>query len=130
MLNSVKLLIVEDNTDLRLDLRDFFDLVGYDVSIAADGSEALELLTENPVELIISDYDMPNMSGYDLLCSLREREPGSQTPFILISGGTPPIVVGDPLYRFLQKPVIIEHLMATIEQLMTLRQSGDHFLAD
>lgn len=121
MLNSFKILIVEDNPDLRLDLRDFFDLAGYDVSIAADGREALDVLAKNPVELVISDYEMPNLSGHGLLKSLRDTEATALLPFILISGGNPPAITTDPLYRFLEKPVIIEHLLTTIEHLMALR---------
>jgi DNA-binding NtrC family response regulator len=69
------ILIVDDNNDLRWALGAIFADCGYRVRTAADGFLALaEMKTEVP-DVLISDLDMPRMSGFELLSVVRERFP-------------------------------------------------------
>jgi PAS domain S-box-containing protein len=56
---------------------------GLEVVTAEGGEEALEMLSDQPVDCVVSDYDMPGMDGLELLREVRERYPG--TPFILLT---------------------------------------------
>jgi PAS domain S-box-containing protein len=56
---------------------------GLEVVTAEGGEEALEMLSDQPVDCIVSDYDMPGMDGLELLREVRQRYPG--TPFILLT---------------------------------------------
>jgi CheY-like chemotaxis protein/anti-sigma regulatory factor (Ser/Thr protein kinase) len=73
-----KILVVEDEPRMRGMLEDFLrDIEGYTVYAAADGLEALEgVLPHHPVDLVLSDINMPNMPGFSLLAAVHERYPG------------------------------------------------------
>jgi CheY-like chemotaxis protein len=69
------ILIVDDNDDLRRTLRNLFADRGYRVRTAADGFLALAEMRSELPDVLISDLDMPRMSGFELLIVVRERFP-------------------------------------------------------
>jgi CheY-like chemotaxis protein len=69
------ILIVDDNDDLRWALEDLFADCGYRVRIAADGFSALAEMRSELPDVLISDLNMPRMSGFELLSVVRERFP-------------------------------------------------------
>lgn len=79
-------LVVDDEEDLRDILE--FNLLGLGIGLivhhASDPLVALELMGKQKVDLIISDYSMPNMDGLNFLKTIRES--GNQVPFVFISG--------------------------------------------
>ena len=60
---SRSILIVEDEDDIRLTLREFMSRKGYEVHVASDGVGAIRQLLDNKVEVIISDYRMSSLGG-------------------------------------------------------------------
>ena len=70
-----QVLIVDDDAAVRACLTMLLESVGYDVAAAGDGIEALLSISENPPDILISDLNMPKMSGIDLLSELRRRFP-------------------------------------------------------
>lgn len=69
-----RLLIVDDEEDIRLNLCDFIEMEGYDIIEAENGIEALKKLEEKTPQVIISDLMMPQMGGLELLAELSNRE--------------------------------------------------------
>jgi CheY-like chemotaxis protein len=69
------ILIVDDNENLRIALADIFLQFGHDVRTAADGFEALSVMRKKVPTVLISDLDMPGMSGLELLSVVRRRFP-------------------------------------------------------
>ena len=67
-----KLLIVEDERQIRESLKDFFHLQGYDVLAAATGDEGLSMGLSDKPDLILLDIMLPGMHGYDVCRNLRE----------------------------------------------------------
>ncbi len=78
-----RVLVVEDDTDLREALCDTLELAGSTVLTAGNGHEALELLGREAVDLVVSDVNMPEMDGLELLQALRRQQP--QLPVLLIT---------------------------------------------
>jgi len=76
------LLLAEDEQDLRLSLRDFLEMKGYEVLEARDGLEALELSHRHAVDVVLTDLKMPKLDGLGLLKALKERDPGLQVIFL------------------------------------------------
>ena len=70
-MNKKKILIVEDETQIRSSLTDFFNLQGYDVTSAATGDEGLSKGLSERVDLILLDIMLPGMHGYDVCRQLR-----------------------------------------------------------
>lgn len=77
------ILVVDDDTVTRVVLRHMLERADHDVIEAVDGIEAMELLDAERVDLIISDQEMPHLSGLELRRALGERFRG---PFVLLTG--------------------------------------------
>lgn len=78
-----KILIAEDDKELRLLFQRVLTRNGYSVQGAEDGMQALQMLDKDYYDLIISDIMMPKMNGYELVSSLRDS--GINTPVLMIT---------------------------------------------
>lgn len=82
--DAIKILVVEDDDNLREALYDTLQLADYDVLLANSGEEALKILaTSHDVRMIVSDVNMGGMSGHDLLREVKKTYP--QIPMLLIT---------------------------------------------
>jgi YesN/AraC family two-component response regulator len=79
-----KILIVDDESDIRDMLSRHFRYEGFEVDTACDGQDALEKLNETKIDLVISDIRMPRMNGVDLLRAIRQQHSTVKT--IMITG--------------------------------------------
>ncbi len=83
---SIKILIVDDFATMRRILKNILKQLGFtNISEADDGSTALEQLKKNQFDLIISDWNMPKMSGLDLLKSVRGMNECKDIPFLMVT---------------------------------------------
>ena len=80
-----RILVIEDNDEIRELLESVFLLEGYHVNTVADGGKALETLREVQADLVTLDLSLPGMKGEDILKSIREDPHVSTTPVIVIS---------------------------------------------
>lgn len=81
-----RVLIADDDQDLRYIWGMMFQDAGYEVYSAVDGRDALRSLRENHPEILVIDYDMPGMCGLDVVRELRQHERNRRTVVILITG--------------------------------------------
>ncbi len=89
---GVKTLIVDDSKAQREAMARLLRAQLYEVLEASDGQEALEVFGQNPdVKLVVTDYDMPNMDGFELIKALRENHSKNELAIIGMSAS------GDPL---------------------------------
>ncbi|RYG10976.1 MAG: response regulator, partial [Chitinophagaceae bacterium] len=84
---NIKLLIVDDNHEIVSYLRDYFSKT-YQVTVAYDGKEALEILERQPFDLIISDVMMPELDGLHFCKRVKQNINTSHIPFILLTAKT------------------------------------------
>ena len=107
-----KLLIVDDELDVREFARNFFRKRGIDVTIASAGREALDLIDKDQPDLILLDIRMGEMSGVDVLRELRQRN--NQVKVVMVSGIEEDQVVRDTTalgaLGFIHKPLVLEEL--------------------
>lgn len=80
-----KILIVDDNADLRDYISRILNTAGHEIATAADGYEALALIKSFTPDVIVSDVMMPRLDGFGLVKALREDPLVSKTPIILLS---------------------------------------------
>ena len=78
-----KILIVEDEPNMRLGLKDNLEFEGYQVQLATDGKKGLDAIVDNPYDLVLLDVMLPELSGFDVCKLARER--GVSTPIILLT---------------------------------------------
>jgi len=80
-----RVLVVDDSLTTRTLERSILEAAGYDVAVAADGVEALSVLHEQPIELIVSDIDMPRLDGFGLTAEVRRDDRLRQIPVVLVT---------------------------------------------
>jgi CheY-like chemotaxis protein len=111
---SGRVLIVDDDPQVREMLRDFLTTVGDEVATAASGAEAVEVVPIFQPDVILTDMVMPGMSGTDVLDALRRD--GVSVPVILISGH--PITMPEGFFGFLKKPFDLRKLAEVVTAAM------------
>lgn len=72
---KVRMLIVDDEQEIRESLQRHFRYLGYDVDVACDGVDALKKMEEARIDVVLSDIKMPNMDGVMLLERVRREYP-------------------------------------------------------
>jgi diguanylate cyclase (GGDEF)-like protein/PAS domain S-box-containing protein len=85
MIRRASILVVDPNKANRDALSGPLRLNGYDVSLAASGEEALARLTDGAFDLILLDVDMPGLSGFDVLTSVRRTHSSTRLPIIIVT---------------------------------------------
>lgn len=121
---DAKILIVEDETGLVTALRDRLRKEGYEISIAKDGLQGLDLATQGKFDLILLDLMLPGQSGLTVCQKLRQQ--GIHTPILMLTAKrqTMDKVVGlrTGADDYLTKPFKMAELLARIDAL--LRRAG------
>jgi len=124
-----KILIVEDEPNMRMGLRDNLEFEGYEVSIAEDGEKGLKMIRENQYNLILLDVMMPKISGFDICKTIRKE--GVQTPLILLTAKGEEIdkVLGLELGAddYVTKPFSLRELLARIKAILRRGESSIQF---
>jgi CheY-like chemotaxis protein len=115
-----RVLVVDDEKDFRRLMREA--LSAFAVVEAGDGQEALGMVQEEKLDLVITDIRMPNMDGLGLLKTLRSQHPS--LPVLAVSGYLEAEEIQQYGFDgFIEKPVNLPQLQELVEQ--TLRQGGD-----
>lgn len=125
----MKILFVDDEPSIR----ELFSLTfgnTYQIFIAKDGQEALELIENNSVDLIITDVSLPKMSGVDFIRTIRSK--GNYTPFIIITGDSN-IELAINTFRmgaidFFLKPFRMSNLKSVIERFESMHIIKDELV--
>ena len=115
------LLIVDDETDVLFVLEDLFTSRGYEVTKAPNGPKALEILESMVPDLVIADYQMPEMNGVELLKQVQQKCP--ETMRILLTAHGDLKVAMEAIneadvYKFITKPWNNNDLLMTIQRAM------------
>ena len=117
-----KILLVEDDADLRRVLVLLLERSGYAVTVAASAEEALARLGPDADghDLVVTDVEMAGLSGWDLAAAVLDRRPG--TSVVVMSGAGPgrgPLADPHlPGVRFLAKPFPVERLLEAVRGLV------------
>ena len=89
MSKGYKILIIEDNNDVRENIAEILESEDYEVFVAENGKLGLDEAGKTQPDLILCDVMMPEMDGYEVLKNIRERVATSTTPFIFLTAKTP-----------------------------------------
>ena len=119
-----KILVIEDEPQMRLGLRDNLELEGYEVETAADGDEGLQKSASFSPDLVILDVMLPKKNGFDVCRDLRSRS--NATPIVMLTARSAETdkVLGLELGAddYVTKPFSITELLARVRAV--LRRSG------
>jgi two-component system chemotaxis response regulator CheY len=120
---SIKILIVDDSITIRRIITNALKTVGFTDTIeASNGKEALEKLTSGKVDFIITDWNMPEMNGLDLIKEIRANPVYSSMPILMITTrGTEHDVVEAlqaKVNSYIMKPFTPQELKEKIEGIL------------
>ncbi|WP_338802169.1 response regulator [Pseudomonas sp. RSB 5.4] len=128
MKRDIRLLIVDDNVATRYALRRRLERHGYEVLEAGTGSEGLALIASEPLDALILDVNLPDMSGFDIVRILRADARTALLPVIHVSAAS--IQTGDIITgldagadAYLIHPVDPDVLLATLRTLLRVRDT-------
>ena len=117
-----RIMIVDDVASIRQIVTKVFQDVGYQVTEAARGEEALDLAKIKRVHLVITDVEMPGMTGLELIRSLRELKTYKTTPILILardaSDGNIKKAEALGASGFIEKPFTPERLLSVTNQVL------------
>jgi two-component system chemotaxis response regulator CheY len=110
-----RILIVEDDPNLRIVIRMVLERAGYEIAEARHGAEALESIVVEMPDLVIADMTMPVMNGVELIDRIHANPPTASLPVILLSGLKVDSAVSRLVSAVVLKPFEPADLLASIE---------------
>ena len=117
-MHTRRMLIVDDEKDIRTVLKAFFEIKGFEVSEATDGVEALEKINKESFDVVLTDLRMPGPDGLAVLKSVKPLWP--ETAVIILTGYPSSRNKATAMQLgcdgFLSKPVRLEQLWKTVGQ--------------
>jgi len=122
----LKILVVDDDIGTSLSISDYLELCGYSVLTADDGENALSIIQQEHLDLMVTDIIMPRMNGYELVRRVRQNIEFRLLPVILLTARTKTqerilgYQSGCDLY--LPKPFELEELSAAVRNLLERSQ--------
>ena len=121
-----KVLLVDDEESILNSLRRLLRGQPYDVLLATSGAQALEIMAQQPIDLVMSDARMPNMVGATLLAQVYQLYP--QTTRIMLTGYADPAAIikainEGQIHRYISKPWHDEELLLTLRQSLAYQHS-------
>jgi PAS domain S-box-containing protein len=118
MKKKTSVLVIDDDAGQRKTLLDILNAKGYETSMAEDGAEGLALLKGNPVNLVLTDLNLPDISGVDILREVKAVYPAIQVIILTGSATFDSAVEATNLgaFSYLLKPYDIDQLLLHIQR--------------
>jgi len=124
-----KIVVVEDNTDVRENLAEILALDGYDVATAENGKIGVKVIEETKPDLVICDIMMPELDGYGVLHILNKKPELANIPFLFLTAKAEKADFRKGMNLgaddYLTKPFQADELLSTVETRIKLREIVD-----
>ena len=115
-----RILVVEDDEEMRSLLKDFFTEEGFETDSVSNGSEAFRILVRELFDLVITDIRMPGLTGLDILPGIRKLQP--EVPIIVITAFGSEEIRDRAMARgatsYLEKPIHFNTLRSLVSEMV------------
>ncbi len=122
-----KILIVDDDQDIRMLLDKFLSKKGYETKTASDGSSAIEILKSNKYDLVLCDFKLPDLNGLELIQKIKVINPDAA--LLVITGYSDVKVAVKAIklgaYDYVTKPLYPDEILITIDQALKNKNKKD-----
>jgi len=128
---TAKILVIEDEAEVRESYKDMFSLFGYEVEAVSNGRQGLSLINKFDYDVVVTDLNMPEMDGLEVLRYIKKRKPYVEviviTGFATLENAIQAMKVG--AYDYFTKPVDIDHvrivLTKCIQQIKSKKENEE-----
>ncbi|MBW1750811.1 MAG: response regulator, partial [Deltaproteobacteria bacterium] len=122
-----KILLVDDERSIRVTLGEFLRDSDYEVEVAADATQAKDMLSSENFDVVVTDIVMPRITGVKLLEAIRESSPFVQ---VILMTGEPTVQTASEAVRagafdYLTKPISREELIKTVANAVKVKTLDD-----
>ena len=118
-----RILVIEDEGHVAGFIRDALTEIGYAVTVAAGGADALNKVTDDAPDLVLLDLNLPDMPGFEVLDRLRAQS--STVPVVIVSGNTDPMMAEAALalgaVDYVTKPFALDRLSQVVAVALRMR---------
>ena len=129
---SMKIIIADDSRTARFLIKQYLEMAGFyktDFIEVESGREALDYLKKNAVDIVITDYKMPEMDGLDLLRRVKASPKLHDLPVLVITSFANQAKIDELLengaFAVLQKPLSLAKLHETVKPFLTSEEYGE-----
>jgi DNA-binding NtrC family response regulator len=126
-MSDTRILFVDDDRDILAMVEQYLTIKGYDVTTVDNGIEAVGIVKEKQIDIVFTDYKMPEFNGLELLVAIKKYRP--QTEVIIVTGygsmesAIQAMKFGS--YDYLQKPFKLDHLKLIIDRIIEEQKIKD-----
>jgi len=117
--------LADDSISVRKFVGRMLEKAGYRVKLAADGLEALEIVSQSSCDLVVTDLEMPRTNGYELMSHMRQQPNTRDIPVMVVTSRAGAKhrerALKEGAAAFMVKPVQEDQLVATVNDLINLR---------
>ena len=121
---SKKIMIVDDEEDIRVSVGQIFEVSGYEIIKAVDGNDCLNKLEREIPDLVILDIMMPGMNGWDVAARIKENSKWSEIPIVFLTAKGDEMSIGMGRLaseEYVVKPFDLIKLKERVEEILTTK---------
>ncbi len=119
---SKKIMIVDDEEDIRTSVSQIFEISGYEVTKAEDGNDCINKLERETPDIVILDIMMPGMSGWDVAARIKENPKWNDIPIVFLTAKGDEMSIGMgglASEEYIVNPFNIAELKEKVERILT-----------
>ncbi len=126
-MNDYRILFVDDDKDILMMVEQYLQMQGYDITTVNSGLKALDLIRDQDINIIFTDYKMPEFNGLELLAAVKQYKPGIEVIIVTGYGSMESAVQAMKFgcYDYLQKPFKLDHLKLIIDRIIEEKKVED-----
>ncbi|TFH00961.1 MAG: hybrid sensor histidine kinase/response regulator [Calditrichales bacterium] len=122
---NAKILVIEDEDQVRQSYEDMFDFFGYEVDSVSNGREGMSRITKTDYDIVVTDLNMPGMNGIEVLKYIKKKKPYIEviviTGYATLENAIEAMKVG--AYDYFSKPIDLDHVRIVLSKCVRQIQS-------
>jgi DNA-binding NtrC family response regulator len=126
-MDDYRILFVDDDKDILMMVEQYLQMQGYDITTVNSGLKALDLIRDQDIHIIFTDYKMPEFNGLELLAAVKQYNPAIEVIIVTGYGSMESAVQAMKFgcYDYLQKPFKLDHLKLIIDRILEEKKVED-----
>ena len=126
-MKTCRILFVDDDKDILLMVEQYLQMQGYDVLTVNSGLKALDVIKDQEIDIIFSDYKMPEFNGLELLAAVKQYKPDIEVIIVTGYGSMESAIQAMKFgsYDYMQKPFKLDHLKLIIDRIIEEKKVKD-----